>query len=92
MFQFETQIHKLRHQVLTAVAKLGKDDNLTKEAIEKIPHEIIPGDKAIYRCCVYKERAVLLERAERIAGVKDSGEIPNLDTEEIKEGEQIIYI
>jgi [FeFe] hydrogenase (group B1/B3) len=92
MFQFETQIHKLRHQVLTAIAKLGKEDDLTKEAIEKIPYEIIPGDKAIYRCCVYKERAVLLERAERIAGVKENGEIPNLDTAEIKEDEQIIYI
>lgn len=92
MFQFETQIHMLRHQVLTAVAKLGKENNLTKEAIEKIPYEIIPGDKAIYRCCVYKERAVLLERAERIAGVTEDGEIPDLDTASIQEDEQIIYI
>ena len=58
MFQFETQLNKLKHEVLTEVAKLAKRDMLTKEEIEKIPYKIIKGDKAIYRCCVYKERAI----------------------------------
>jgi [FeFe] hydrogenase (group B1/B3) len=87
----------LRHKVLTSVAKLGKENNLTREAIEKIPHEIVPGDKAIYRCCVYKERAVLLERAERIAGFDEGESSKDLDSEvhekgDVKDGEQIIYI
>ena len=50
MFQFETQLNKLKHEVLTAVAKLAKDDKLTKEAIEKVPYEVIKGDTAMYRC------------------------------------------
>ncbi len=41
MFQFETQIHKLRHDVLTAIARLGKEDNLTREAMDNIQYEII---------------------------------------------------
>ena len=50
MFQFETQLNKLKHEVLTAVAKLAKDDKLTKEEIEKVPYEVIKGDTAMYRC------------------------------------------
>ena len=37
MFQFETQLSKLKHMVLTEVARLAKEDRLTKENIEKIP-------------------------------------------------------
>ena len=47
MFQFETQLNKLKHEVLTAVAKLAKDDKLTKEEIEKVPYEVIKGDTAM---------------------------------------------
>lgn len=92
MFQFETQLKKLKHEVLTEVAKLAKDGNLTTESIEKIPYEIIKGDKAMYRCCVYKERAIVLERAKLAAGYLANGD--NIDDEfvDIKEDDQIIYV
>lgn len=92
MFQFETQLKKLKHDVLTEVAKLAKDDNLTTETIEKIPYEIIQGDIAMYRCCVYKERAIVLERAKLAAGYLANGD--NIDDEfvDIREDDQIIYV
>lgn len=92
MFQFETQLKKLKHEVLTEVAKLAKDGNLTTESIEKIPYEIIKGDTAMYRCCVYKERAIVLERAKLAAGYLANGD--NIDDEfvDIKEDDQIIYV
>ena len=92
MFQFETQIKKLKHEVLTEVVKLAKDDNLNKETIEKIPYEIIKGDKAMYRCCVYKERAIVLERAKLATGYLSNGD--NIDDEfiDIREDDQIIYV
>ena len=52
MFEFETQLKRLKHEVLTAVARLSIEENLTKENIEKIPYEIIKGEKARYRCFV----------------------------------------
>ena len=67
MFQFETQLKKLKHEVLTEVAKLAKKDEISLESIEKVPYEVIKGDKAQYRCCVYKERAIVLERAKLAA-------------------------
>lgn len=92
MFQFETQLKKLKHDVLTEVAKLAKDDNLTTETIERIPYEIIQGDIAMYRCCVYKERAIVLERAKLAAGYLANGD--NIDDEfvDIREDDQIIYV
>lgn len=92
MFQFETQLKKLKHDVLTEVARLAKDDNLTIESIERIPYEIIQGNKAMYRCCVYKERAIVLERAKLAAGYLSNGD--NIDDTfvDIKEDDQIIYV
>ena len=68
MFEFETQLDELKHKVLTEVAKLARQDKVTREEIEKVPHKVISGDVAKYRCCVYKERAIVLERAKLAAG------------------------
>ena len=92
MFQFETQLNKLKHEVLTAVAKLAKEDRLTKEAIEKVPYEVIKGDKAMYRCCVYKERAIVLERAKLASGFLANGDKVDTELIDIRPDEQIIYV
>ena len=54
MFKFETQLKKLKHEVLTEVARLAKNDEISLESIEKVPYEVIKGEVAQYRCCVYK--------------------------------------
>ncbi|MGG7178835.1 4Fe-4S dicluster domain-containing protein [Clostridium paraputrificum] len=92
MFQFETQLSKLKHEVLTEVARLAKEDKLTKEAIEKVPYEIIKGDTAMYRCCVYKERAIVLERAKLASGFLANGDTEDVELIDIKPDEQIIYV
>ncbi len=56
MFQFENQLAKLKHEVLTRVAVLAKQNNLTREEIEKIPYEMIQGDIPKYRDNVQHER------------------------------------
>lgn len=92
MFQFETQLNKLKHEVLTEVAKLAKEDKLTKEEIEKIPYRIIKGDKALYRCCVYKERVIVHERAKLASGFLSNGDLEEDDLIDIRPDEQIIYV
>ncbi|MBD7912915.1 4Fe-4S dicluster domain-containing protein [Clostridium cibarium] len=92
MFQFETQLDKLKHEVLTEVAKLAKEDKLTKDEIEKIPYEVIKGDTAMYRCCVYKERAIVLERAKLASGFLANGDTIDEDFIDITPDEQIIYV
>lgn len=92
MFLFETQLDKLKHEVLTAVAKLAIEDNVTEEAIEKIPYEVIQGEIAKYRCCVYKERAIVLERAKLASGFLANGASKDNNFVDIKDSEQIIYV
>lgn len=89
MFEFETQLDKLKHEVLTSVAKLAKEDKVTKEEIEKIPNQIIVGEEAKYRCCVYKERAIVLERAKLASGYLANGKEGYQD---ITDDEQIVYV
>ncbi|MGL5352478.1 MAG: 4Fe-4S dicluster domain-containing protein [Clostridium sp.] len=92
MIQFENQLKMLKHEVLTEVAKLAKEDKLTPLEIEKIPYEIIKGDKAKYRCCVYKERAIVLERAKLAAGYLANGDNACDEFIDIGPDEQIIYV
>lgn len=91
MFQFENQLLKLKHEVLTRVAILAKEDNLTKEEIEKIPYDMIPGEKPTYRDTVEQEREVVLERAKLAANFlptgKEAEELVNIEEEE-----QILYV
>lgn len=92
MFQFETELSKIKHEVLTAVARLAKEENLTTEAIERVPYEVIKGEKARYRCCVYKERAIVLERAKLAAGFLANGDTIEDLYIDIRPDEQIIYV
>ena len=73
MFQFENQLAKLKHEVLTRVAVLAKQNNLTREEIEKIPYEMIQGDIPKYRDNVQHERNVDIERVKLAAGYHPNG-------------------
>ncbi|WDV44793.1 4Fe-4S dicluster domain-containing protein [Clostridiaceae bacterium M8S5] len=74
MYNFETELKKLKFQVLEKIANLAKENRLNNDEFRKLSYDIIPGKKPLYRCCVYHERAILKERA-KIA----SGYIPNGD-------------
>ncbi|MEE1229124.1 MAG: 4Fe-4S dicluster domain-containing protein [Lachnospiraceae bacterium] len=56
-------IIKLKHTIFEEVAKLaweGKADD--PEEREKIIYKIVPGPKATWRCCIYKEREIARQR------------------------------
>ncbi|MBU5592041.1 4Fe-4S dicluster domain-containing protein [Clostridium sp. MSJ-4] len=92
MFHFETQLKKLKHEVLRNVAILAHEDRLNDESLEKIPYEIIQGDKPTYRCCVYKERAILNERVKLAIGCLPDGDHPKSELINVNNNGQIVYI
>ncbi|MDR0646376.1 MAG: 4Fe-4S binding protein [Elusimicrobiota bacterium] len=52
-----------KNKVLTEISRMFFDGTLEKD-INRIPFNIIPkGSEAAFRCCVYKERAILKLRA-----------------------------
>ena len=68
--KFDTNVQKLKYEVLREVARLSKEDRLA-EGLPGIPETIIPGPKATMRCCIYKERAIVNERVKMALGGHD---------------------
>ena len=54
----DATILKIKHEVLTEVAKLAFAGELDEKK-ENIPYEMIPGPEAHFRCCIYKEREII---------------------------------
>ncbi|WP_160688520.1 4Fe-4S dicluster domain-containing protein [Clostridium sp. C2-6-12] len=91
MFQFDNQLLRLKHEVLTRVAVLAKENKLNKEELEQIPFAMIQGEIANYRDTVEREREVVLERVKLAAGFKPNGK----NAEElinVEEEKQILYV
>ena len=54
------------------VAKLSWESKL-KEGFEEIPYKIIPGPRAQFRCCIYREREIVRQRVKLARGLSPSG-------------------
>ena len=65
--RFETSVQELKYKVLKEIAKGLFNDTLLEEYNE-IPTRISPGPKSTMRCCIYKERAIVLERMKLALG------------------------
>lgn len=72
MFSNDATIIKIKHQVLAEIAKLVFDGKFEEEK-DNLPFKLIPGPKANFRCCIYKEREVVRQRI-RLAEGKCPGE------------------
>ncbi len=68
---FDTNVQWIKYQVLMEVIRRAYDGGL--ENAYTIPRTIAPGPKAETRCCIHKERAVLMDRVEiAMGGNKDN--------------------
>ena len=65
--KFDTKVQHLKYKVLREVAREAWNDKLL-ENIGDIPKRIIPGKESTMRCCVYKERAIVMERIKIAMG------------------------
>ena len=51
MLTTTSDINDVKHEVICQVAKLAFENTL-EEKRDDIPYELLPGPKAIFRCCV----------------------------------------
>ena len=58
---------KIKYNVLRTVSKLAFEGRLEEER-DNIPFKLIPGPKAQFRCCVYKEREIIRQRIRLAEG------------------------
>ena len=59
---FDTHVQQMKYIVLSEVAKLAFDGELTAVKLMELPKKIIPDGKPMFRCCIFKERAIIGER------------------------------
>lgn len=67
MLADDATVLSIKHQVLCEVAKLAYEGTL-EEKKELLPYELIPGSRARFRCCVYKEREIIRQRVRLTEG------------------------
>ncbi len=65
--RFDTSVQELKYKVLKEMSRALFNDTLLEEYNE-IPQRISPGPKSTMRCCIYKERAIVLERMKLALG------------------------
>ena len=63
---------RIKHQVLYEVAKMAWEGHLEQHR-EEIPYKMLPGPKAQFRCCIYREREIIRERVRLAEGLCPSG-------------------
>jgi len=64
-----------KERVLYEIITLCFENRLNEEK-QNIPYKIIPGSKAKYRCCVYKEREIVRQRVQLACGNNLLGDLP----------------
>ncbi|QZY54582.1 4Fe-4S dicluster domain-containing protein [Crassaminicella profunda] len=67
MRKFESNVQLIKYEVLREVARFAMEGTL-EENYEKIPEIIIKGPKPRTRCCIYKERAIMIDRVKLAMG------------------------
>lgn len=74
MAVFETRVQELKYNVLKNVIQFIDNNkrNPNFEEIYNLSNKIIPGPKATFRCCIYKERAIVQERIKYILNSSSS--------------------
>ena len=65
--KFDTKVQHLKYKILREVARRAWNNTLTEE-MPDIPKIIVPDGESTMRCCIYKERAIVLERMKVAMG------------------------
>ena len=64
---FESDVQRIKYEVIREVIKLTISGTLKKER-KNISKVLVPGPKAKHRCCIHKERAIIEERVNLALG------------------------
>ena len=76
--KFDTKVQLLKYNVLREVAASAWRDSIREDLLD-LPKKIVPGPKPTMRCCIYKERAILMERIKMAMGAAGENVIRVLD-------------
>ncbi len=73
MITYDAALWDVKHQVVLEVARLAWEGKLD-EGRDDIAGKLIPGPRAQFRCCIYKEREIIRQRVRLAEGKCPSGQ------------------
>ena len=73
--KFDTRVQELKYEVLKQIIQAYDKEDMSQIYID-IPKSISPGPQPSFRCCIYKERAIVQERIKLALGGDKSN--PNI--------------
>lgn len=73
MSLFEHEARQFKFDVLREVSKRTFEGTLHEDISDELAMKIIPGNKADFRCCVYKEREIIRQRTRMAMGKSPIG-------------------
>lgn len=76
-------IIKIKHEILSEVAKLVFNGKFEEEK-DELPYRLMPGPRAKYRCCVYKEREIVRQRVRLAEGKNADGAVNDLTVQVVR--------
>ena len=62
MSLFEHEARQFKFDVLREVSKRAFNGKINEDTCDEIADLLIPGKKADYRCCIYKEKEIIRQR------------------------------
>ena len=65
--KFDTRVQVLKYEVLRQLVEAYDKGDMSQIYMD-IPKAISPGPKPSFRCCIYKERAIVQERLKLALG------------------------
>lgn len=87
MSLFTHEARQLKFDVLREVANRKFEGKINEDTIEEIATILISTNKARFRCCVYKEREIIRERARMALG-----KVPNVIRKDNHSPKQILHV
>ena len=68
MSLFEHEARQFKFDVLREVSKRAFNGKINEDTCDEIADLLIPGKKADYRCCIYKEKEIIRQRTRMALG------------------------
>lgn len=70
MSLFENEARQIKYDILKEVSKRAFEGTIKEDLDDELAYFLIQGNKADFRCCVYKEREIIRQRTRLILGKK----------------------
>ena len=68
MALFDHEARQFKFDVMVEVSRRSFEGKLNEDTIDEVAEKLIPGKKADFRCCIYKEKEIIRQRTRMAMG------------------------